>query len=196
MGSIHTHPLAVLAHELARAAALRDFVETGTYLGQSLRWASHTFQRVVTIEVNAEFQRRAQAINEGLDNVKYVLGDSSSELRRVVSALSEPALFWLDAHAGGGFFAKEDNCPLVTELETVLSSPLEHCVVVDDARAFLAPPPPPFDYLKWPTLDEIAAVVLRRPDYFMVSILDVLIVAPKRHRSIVAEFCFKVRPRI
>lgn len=196
MGSIHTHPLSTLAHALARASNLHDFVETGTYLGHSLRWASQAFRRVVTIEVAVDFQRQAQAANSGLNNVTYVLGDSGNELNVVVAGLPGPALFWLDAHAGAGFFAKEDNCPLIAELEAIFASPHEHCVLVDDARAFLAPPPPPFHYGMWPTLDEIAAVVLRRGGYHIATILDVLILVPEKHRSLVAEFCFKIRPRI
>ena len=196
MGSIHLSPLADLARELARAGNLRDFVETGTYHGGALAWAARGFERVWTVELNPEFQAQAKANNAGISNIAYLLGDSASELPKIVRDLKGPALFWLDAHAGAGFFAKEDICPLADELETVLASPHEHCILVDDARAFLAPPPPPFDYRKWPSLDQIFAAVAKRPGYNIVTIADVLIIVPDRHRHLVAQFCFAIRPQI
>jgi hypothetical protein len=36
MGTIHLSPLADLARQLADAGGLRDFVETGTFLGYAL----------------------------------------------------------------------------------------------------------------------------------------------------------------
>lgn len=196
MGSIHQSPLADLARELARAGDLRDFVETGTYVGQALAWASRGFERVWTVELNPDYLAQARLNNPGLANVAYLQGDSASELPKIVSRLTGSALFWLDAHAGAGFFANEDICPLVQELETVLASPFEHCIIVDDARAFLAPPPPPFDYRKWPSLDQIFAAVAKRPGYNIVTIADVLIIVPERHRHLVALFCFAIRPKI
>ena len=196
MGSIHLSPLADLVRELARAGGIRDFVETGTYVGGALGWASRSFERVWTVELNPEFQRQAKANNPGASNVTYMLGDSASELPKIVGELKGPALFWLDAHAGAGYFADHDICPLVDELETVLASPYDHCILVDDARAFLAPPPPPFDYRKWPTLEAIFAVVLKRGGYHVVTINDVLVIVPERFRGLVAEFCFALRPTI
>jgi hypothetical protein len=196
MGSIHLSPLCDLARELARAGGLRDFVETGTYHGAALGWAARTFERVWTVELNPDFQAQAKANNAALSNVAYRLGDSASELPKIVRELGGPALFWLDAHAGAGFFADRDICPLTAELETVLASPHEHCVIVDDARAFLAPPPPPFDYRQWPSLDQIFAAIAQRPGYNIVTIADVLIVVPSRFRHLVAQFCFAIRPKI
>ncbi|MDZ4868385.1 MAG: hypothetical protein SGI91_13780 [Alphaproteobacteria bacterium] len=196
MGSIHLSPLADLVRELARAGEIRDFVETGTYVGGALGWASRSFERVWTVELNPEFQRQAKANNPGASNITYLLGDSASELPKIVSGLKGPALFWLDAHAGAGYFADHDICPLVDELETVLASPYDHCILVDDARAFLAPPPPPFDYRKWPSLDQIFAAIAKRPGYNVVTIADVLIMVPEKHRQLVAQFCFAIRPQI
>ncbi len=196
MGSIHLSPLADLARELARAGDIRDFVETGTYMGGALGWAARSFERVWTVEINPEFQGQAKANNAGASNINFMLGDSASELPKIVGELKGPALFWLDAHAGAGYFADHDICPLVDELATVLASPFEHCILVDDARAFLAPPPPPFDYRKWPTLEQIYAALAKRPGYNVVTIADVLIIVPERHRDLVAKFCFAIRPKI
>ena len=71
-----------------------------------------------------------------------------------------------------------------------------HCILVDDARAFVAPPPPPFDHRKWPSRDEIIAVVLRRGSYHVAVISDVMAVVPAALRDVVAQYAFQVRPKI
>jgi hypothetical protein len=196
MGSIHLPPLSELAMALAGAGGLRQFVETGTYTGQSLSWAARNFDRVWTIEVNADYHAQAKQNVGPLPNVTFRLGDSAQEISRICSELRGPALFWLDAHAGAGFFSGQDDCPLLAELEAVVASPHPHCMLVDDARAFVAPPPPPFDYRKWPALDEIMAVVLSRPGHRVAVISDVLVVVPEALRDVVADYSFRVRPQI
>jgi hypothetical protein len=189
-------PLADLAREISRFGDIRDFVETGTFVGEALGWASRGFERVWTVEINPDYQAQARANNPTLANVTYCLGDSTTELPKIVAQLERPALFWLDAHAGAGYFAIADSCPLVAEIEAILSSDQEHCLIVDDARAFLAPPPPPFDYMKWPTLEQIFGALAKRPNYHVVAIADALIIVPSRFRHLVAMFCFAVRPKI
>jgi len=196
MAAIHLEPFSPLVLQLARSSGARDFVETGTYLGDTLGWAAHHFERVWTVEIDATYLGNARERYRQLTNITYFLGDSTTELPRICERLVGPAVFWLDAHAGAGFFAPEDRCPLLAELETVAMSPLEHLVFVDDARAFVAPPPPPFNYQTWPSLDEVLAVMAKRRDYHAVIILDALIWVPRRYRATVAELCFRVRPKI
>lgn len=197
MGSIHRPPLSSLALALAQAGTLKQFVETGTFQGGSLAWASQNFERIWTIEISAEYQAEAQAKVGPLPNVEFLLGNSAAELSKVCTQLRGPALFWLDAHAGAGYFGTEDNCPLMAELETCLAGSNEaHCILIDDARAFVAPPPPPFDYRKWPSLDEVIAVVQRRGGYHVAVISDVMAVVPAALRDVVARYTFQVRPRI
>jgi hypothetical protein len=196
MGSIHRPPVANLALALAQAGALKLFVETGTFQGDSLRWASRHFERVWTVEINAQYQTEAKAKVGPLPNVEYVLGNSSEQLGAICKDLSGPALFWLDAHAGAGFFGSDDNCPLLAELDACLISAAGHCILVDDARAFVAPPPPPFDHRKWPSLDEVIAVVLRRGGYHVAVISDVMAIVPIALRDVVAQYTFQVRPKI
>ncbi len=196
MGSIHKKPLSDLASQLKHAGSLVNFVETGTFVGDSLDWASRTFENVWTVEINPQFFAQAKAKYNSLKNVNFLLGDSSSNLESIVKQLDGPALFWLDAHAGAGFFADHDICPLIQEMETILHSPHEHLMIIDDARAFLAPPPPPFDYSKWPSLDQILRVFSEQPKYNIVAIEDAIIIVPDHLRHIVANFCFSIRPQI
>ena len=114
---IHKEPLATLAVALSRAGNLSRFVETGTFLGNSLQWASQNFKRVWTIEINADYQRKAMDSVGPLPNVSFLLGNSKDHITRVCNEIDGPALFWLDAHAGAGFFGSNENCPLLDELK-------------------------------------------------------------------------------
>ncbi|MEA2974745.1 MAG: hypothetical protein QOF19_265 [Alphaproteobacteria bacterium] len=196
MGEIHAPPLSGLALGLARAGDLRRFIETGTFLGHSLKWAAQNFERVWTIEINAEYQRQAMENAGALPNVTYVLGNSADHIARICGELDGPALFWLDAHAGAGFFGPNENCPLLDEIRPILASPHPHCILIDDARAFVAAPPPPFDYRKWPSLDEVMRGIFAKPDYHVSVITDVMIAVPAEMRDLVAQYAFVVRPKI
>jgi hypothetical protein len=197
MGSIHRPPVSNLALTLAQAGNLKLFVETGTFQGDSLHWASQHFQRVWTVEISPQYQEEAKAKVGALPNVEFVLGNSAEQLGRICRDLAGPALFWLDAHAGAGFFGSDDNCPLLAELEACLfEGKADHCILIDDARAFVAPPPPPFDHRKWPSLDEVIAVALRRGGYHVAVISDVMTVVPAALRGVVAQYAFQVRPKI
>jgi hypothetical protein len=196
MGTIQAAPLVSLALALVKAGRLENFIETGTYLGTTMPWASTTFRKVWTIEINPDYQRQAKINAGNVANVSFLLGNSRDRIAEVCGALDGPALFWLDAHAGAGYFGPDENCPLLEELQAVFGSPHPHCILVDDARAFLAAPPPPFDYRKWPSLDQIMAVVLARSGYHVTAIADVLIIVPADLRDVVAQWCTQIRPTI
>ena len=195
MGSISAEPLASLVTKLSQKYGIDCCVETGTYLGDGARFAATVFPRVVTIEIKREYQEQAIAQSPN-GNIEFVLGDSASVLPGIVAGLTRTAFFWLDGHAGAGFFAEEDNCPLLSELEAIGASPHPHVIVVDDARAFLAPPPPPFKFEAWPTLREVLEAACCRFPYYCVVICDAIVCVPQAMRMDVVEFCNTVRPTI
>lgn len=196
MGRIYNPPLAELALALARQSALTTFVETGTYQGAATRWAAAHFEQVWTVEISPEYQAQAKAALAGATNVNFVLGDSASALREVCAQLQAPALFWLDAHAGGGNFGSHDHCPLLDELDIIDAGPHQHCIMIDDARAFTAPPPPPFDLRCWPSLDQIFRRLLARRDYYVVLSHDCLVCVPPAARPAVEAWVLRVRTKI
>jgi hypothetical protein len=196
MGAIHLPPLQDLALALAAHFEIRDFVETGTYMGDSLDWAATHFERVRTIEVREDFSAAARARWCDRAKIQFLLGDSARKLKEVCKTLTGPALFWLDAHAGGGHFGPEDRCPLLDEIKSIDARAFNHCLVIDDARAFVAPPPPPFDFQKWPSLDEIMATLLAKRSWHVVIIHDAMICVPPSARAMVAEHVCRLRPDI
>jgi hypothetical protein len=195
LGNLHSEPLSGFVQFLQRRYALGAFVETGTFRGDTTAFAARLFPEVATIEVDPACHAAASERLQGT-GARVILGDSRVELPKLVAGLEGPALFWLDGHAGGGFHGEHDDCPLLDELAAIAASPFEHFILVDDARAFLAPPPPPFDADKWPDLGEVLATVRARVPYYCVVLLDVLICAPPGARDYVRAFCNRVRPQI
>jgi len=130
------------------------FVETGTYLGDTVQLALDAgFDFVHTIEVNQGMYDKCNSRFQNNDKVKLWLGDSVDIIPKIVDELTEPATFWLDAHASGplpgGRYAP---CPLILELEAIYgkkklqftenetkvfrekSSINTHTIMIDDRR--------------------------------------------------------------
>ena len=101
-----------------------------------VRKCRHGFRRILTIELDSDLARRAVKRLARYPNIEVVEGDSARILPRVLSGLSEPALFWLDGHfSGTGTARGERETPLLHELEAIGRHPVPgHVLLVDDAR--------------------------------------------------------------
>lgn len=160
-------------------ANLKVFVETGTNLGNTAKWASSNFYEVKTIEGDQELWQAARERFPEAENIEWLLGDSRERLGEVVSKLNSPTIFWLDAHwCGKGTFDKENECPLMEELTVINQMTLEHVILIDDARLFLAPPPLPHSAARWPDLTAVVRELTRGSRY--VAVYRDVIVAVSR----------------
>jgi hypothetical protein len=113
------------------------FVETGTFYGHMLRACLGHFDRLISIEIEPHFYRRAQQVFRGHPNVTLLSGDSGEILRDVLRTLTDRCLFWLDAHYSGGITGRGQlETPIVQELEGILSHAYRHTVLIDDADCF------------------------------------------------------------
>jgi hypothetical protein len=188
MGAIDFGIPKQLALLLRDRLALKLFVETGTFRGETAEWAAGQFARVWTVEANAELFASTRERLKGTTNIVCVQGDSRAGLREIVPQLDAPALFWLDAHWCGAdstdTAGAEDQCPLIDEIAIVNASPHEHVVLVDDARYFLAPPPSPNRLEMWPDAEAtVAALKAGRNDRYVAVIDDVFIRVPMSMRG-------------
>jgi hypothetical protein len=76
--------------------------------------------------------------------------------------------------AGG----KEDECPLMNELMAI-SKTKDSIILIDDARCFLGPLPPPHNANDWPRIDEIFSLIHNYfPDYTSTIVEDVIVAVP------------------
>lgn len=73
-------------------------------------------------------------------NKKLVLinGDSSKYLAEVLKEVDEPALIWLDAHAGAQKYARGvEDVPLLRELDAIKNHHIKnHIIAIDDSHLF------------------------------------------------------------
>jgi len=79
----------------------RVAVETGTLFGDSAIKLHRHIPLVYTIEINRELYEKAVVRLRNRPGIKVLHGDSRAILERLVHAIREPTLFYLDAHFSG-----------------------------------------------------------------------------------------------
>ena len=151
--------MGVLPEQLA--ASLRDrlslvrAIETGTYRGRGTRLLGSLFAEVITIEVAPALAQAAKMSLTNIAGVTVQEGSSRYILPNLIDP-SKPTLYWLDGHWSGGVTGgAEDECPVLAELSAIAGGHPDDCILIDDARLFLAPPPPPHRPEDWPRYREI-----------------------------------------
>jgi hypothetical protein len=196
MGTLSESNLSSLVTGLVQKFNIGQFVETGTYVGGGAAWAAKVFPSVITIEINDTYRQLAIKNCGHVPSITFLLGDSVEVLPQVVADIKGPTFFWIDAHAGGGNFGAEEYCPLLAELEIIASSPYQHYIFIDDARAFLAPPPPPFKPDQWPELFDVLTMARKRHPYYCAVIQDIVMCVPRMAQPDIVSYCNRVRPKI
>ncbi len=180
-----------IALSLAGLAGATAFVETGTSLGGTTRWAAGCFEVVFTIEKAEGLYQRHHETLRALGNVEPLFGDSRDLLPGVLTRLDgRKAVFWLDGHWSGGDTAGvDDECPLLGELEALRAREGD-IVMIDDARLFLCAPPRPHDPGQWPTISEVLAALGTEPESYVQIVDDVIFSVPDKEplRRCLREF--------
>lgn len=185
--------MGVLPQELARdlrdRLGLERAIETGTYRGAGALILASVFPEVVTIELDEELHRRAAERLSRHPGITAVQGSSRVQLGPLVDP-RRPTLYWLDGHWSGGITAgAEDECPVLDELAAIAAGHPDDCILIDDARLFVEPPPPPHDPAQWPSLEEIqAAIRTARPDHHLAVLHDVVVAVPRRACDLADRF--------
>jgi predicted O-methyltransferase YrrM len=174
---------------LRDALGLTRAVETGTYRGGGTRQLAHIFETVVTVELSPELHASASAAMADLPHVTALCGNSADVLPGLTDA-GAPTLWFLDGHWSGGPTAGEDaECPVLEEIAALRPGRVDDCVLIDDARLFAAPPPPPHDPDQWPTLLEVFdALRAAREDQHITMLDDLVIAVPRRAKPAVDRF--------
>jgi len=178
MGNFGFNKLRNLAIILRDKYNITHFIETGTHKGHTTRWAANEFQWVTTIEINLAFYH--DNLNNNLNNVYFVYGDSRVKLAEILEGVHPPALVWLDAHNPIKYdksFSPKDRCPLRQELKAL--QPYRHFIFIDDARYYKGKG-------QWPSKNEIRELLPER--YEMVVKEDVIICVPSEIMKVVKDY--------
>lgn len=123
--------------EYAALSRARVFVETGTYYGDMLQACLDHFDQLISLEIEKHFYQRAWRRLQRDPKVTLLHGDSGKLLPEVLRRIDRPCVFWLDAHYSCGLTGKAElETPICSELEAILSHPVRHTILIDDANAF------------------------------------------------------------
>jgi hypothetical protein len=110
-----------VALEMAVMANAKIFVETGTYYGDTAKWAGTKFGTVFTIELSEYLYNltKDELLSKG--NIIPKLGNSKNVLPNILEDIDSNIIFWLDGHYSCGITAgADDPCPLREELKIIL----------------------------------------------------------------------------
>lgn len=172
---------------------IKLFCETGTHRGASAVWASERFAEVFTIELSEASYKKVVGEYGHIPNITFLQGNSA-HLLPAIAKRAERCLFWLDAHWSGGTTAGESlPCPLLTEIEAVLSGNEEHVILIDDARQTTVRPLAPAPH-ELPWMFDIFAALNSRGERYTVIWRDVYISTPLRDaQALYAFLCAQPR---
>lgn len=160
---------------IAREEHARNFVETGTYLGDTTWEYRRDFERIESIEVEPYLHDQAVRRFRSMPHVTIHLGDSANVLPAIVPTLRGKTLYWLDGHYSAGITgAGVSHCPVFAELDAIFSLSNEpFVIVIDDARCFGTDP-------AYPTVADVRERVagLSRNEATMTVENDMIIIRP------------------
>jgi len=141
------------------------FIETGTYLGDTVEAMKTKFKKVISIELGMDLYINAKERFLNVKNVEIFQGDSGKGLPQIVLGLKDPAIFWLDGHYSAGITAKGDKiCPILEELDAIFdNSNLNHVLLIDDARDFVGEG----DY---PTIERLTDYIKSKNERYNVQV--------------------------
>ena len=167
---------------------IKNFIETGTFHGETTQWASEHFAHVETIEAYDKIHAETSTKLAHLQNVQFHLGDSSKLLPEIIKGLHGPTLFFLDAHEfywhqgqDGASSTKTiwwDLHPVLKELTSIIGNfPENKIIIIDDMRLMTLLRYKASHYLPYPKLSEMIHVLDNTLEFFLFH--DCMVILPK-----------------
>ena len=189
MGIVNPYFPKEICLRMAKLAKADIFIETGTYYGNTAKWAATEFKLVHTIELsdNLYNENKDKLISKG--NIIPYLGDSRLVLPEILRDKNTNFIFWLDGHYSAGATAGlDDPCPLLRELEIILQRVNEDIIIIDDARCYNG-------QNGWPTIFEIYKkinLISKTKKYFQICDDHIYIVPEDdKYIEILLEYTLK-----
>lgn len=114
-----------------------NFIETGTYLGDTIREMEDYFISLHTIEINKDLYEKVVTEYKG-KKIKFYWGDSSIVLQEMLPKINGKSIIFLDGHWSAGITGRgQKDCPLYEELTNIIQHHKEEAIIIiDDVRLF------------------------------------------------------------
>ena len=114
------------------------FIETGTYMGETILRFINDFKKSYTIELSDKLYENFNKNDYDRNKLKSILGDSSKMIKEVINELDNSAIFFLDGHYSScGTARGNKDVPLYDELITINDDfKYESIIIIDDLRLF------------------------------------------------------------
>jgi hypothetical protein len=180
---VETYGLPInLVKAIIKGFDVKHFVETGTYMGESVLAASKIFQNCHTIEVIAGRTPK----RDYPSNINFYVGDSPTLLREIMLKTNmEYTVYWLDAHYCDSEPPPPDcvECPIIDEI-TAIYAHQNAIILIDDARMFFGAPPAPATPSKWATILDIFETLSHCfPNHHITIVDDFVICIPDEMKA-------------
>jgi hypothetical protein len=125
---------------LLESRNLRLFVESGTYLGDTVAYVAPHVDRVITVELETKLWQAARRRFASEPKVEVLHGDALEIVPGVLDGLEQPALVWLDGHFMGGVSTMQgkelEPAPSILRSLSGADLSVGTTLVVDDLRLF------------------------------------------------------------
>jgi len=192
MGAISFSLDEKLLEFLTRSLPVKQFVETGSFHGDTLALAHRFIAKCQSVEMSPELFEKVRKRFEGQSDIQVALSDSPSFLRKHQDEFKgQPIFFWLDAHwcQAEHTSGQTSQTPLLAELSALATLHPESVILIDDARLYLCAPPKPHQCGDWPDFHSVLAALLAlSPKHRVIIFNDVIIFYPERIKPAMLEF--------
>ena len=134
------HIDSILKQTDSKIEDFNNFIETGTYMGDTILSIHQYFKNNYTIEIKLSlyYGVTAESTKRKIENINFYFGDSAVLLKDILKEVNSKSIFYLDAHWSRGKTGRgSKDTPLLEELQLINKyHNFDSIVIIDDFQDF------------------------------------------------------------